>query len=365
MYTLVIRKIVRLREVALTNMLHRKLLFILLFGWLLTSCSPEPILITTKSQNEEPLTTDTISPADIHSVEWLAWKAGPHAAGYDLGKGPNTYCARCHSPMNWDPAAQIDPPPNCVSCKFPQEEDVRIAEGNPLIPESNWQGVSCGVCHPQGIETTDIELGWFNKVTGYTEAVTSTTDLCEKCHHNTDTLRYQVDLGIQTHIDFTCTDCHEPHSARASCGNNGCHEDVISVMAINNPVHLGVSENAKCLECHTQGMDEHTMYVKEQGSDDCLNCHLNLIEFLDEPSVKVGHTIYHRIVSCSACHDATGAALEQSINTDQWTAIRQVEVLGRTKRVEITSHNLEREVDCIRCHFDGNSEELPVDIFSK
>lgn len=343
----------------------RKLLFLLLLGGLLTSCRSNPILIPTTSQDEEPSTTNTVSPADLHPVEWLAWQAGPHAAGYDLGKGPNTYCARCHSPGNWDPAAQIDLPPNCVSCKFPHEEDVRIAEGNPLIPESNWQGISCDICHPQGIGTTEIQIGWFDEVTGYTETVASATGLCEKCHHNTDTLRYQVDLGSQVHIDFICTDCHEPHSTRASCGNPGCHEDVVGVMAIYNPVHLGVSENAKCIGCHDQGMDEHTMYVKDQGSDDCINCHIKLFEIPDEPSVQDGHTIYHQTVSCSACHDATGAALERSISEDQWTAIRQVEVLGRANRVEITSHNLERKVDCIRCHFDGNPEGLPVDIFIK
>ncbi|MCJ7733049.1 MAG: hypothetical protein MUP11_00745, partial [Anaerolineales bacterium] len=69
----------------MTNSLTRKLLFILLIGGLLTSCSPDPILITTTSQVEVPSTTNTMSPADLHPVEWLAWQAGPHAAGYDLG----------------------------------------------------------------------------------------------------------------------------------------------------------------------------------------------------------------------------------------------------------------------------------------
>lgn len=338
------------------------ILFFLLTVVIVTSCQTNSDQTPPSSSAFDPSILNTSDPADLHPVEWLAWQAGPHATGYDLEKGPNTYCARCHSPENWDPAAKVNEPPNCVSCKFPNEKEVRIAEGNPLIPEENWKGISCDVCHPTGIDSADTEIGWRDAVTGYSESVASPTDLCEKCHHDTETLRYKVDLGNHLHTDFTCTNCHEPHSARASCGNIGCHDDVVAVMAIYNPTHLGISDNAVCVGCHTSGMDEHTMYVKEVGSDDCIGCHINLIEIPITDAVQLGHTIYHQSVSCSACHDATQAPVEPNEADDAWTAIRQFELLGRTSRVAFTSHNLQREVDCLRCHFDGNPWDLPANI---
>lgn len=340
----------------------KRILVLLFTGMIATSCRANPDPTAPLILGSEPSATSTSSPAELYPAEWLAWQAGPHAAGYDLGKGPNTYCARCHSPQNWDPAAKIDTPPNCVSCKFPHEEEVRIAEGNPLIPEEDWQGISCDVCHSMGVDSTEMGVAWHDAVTGYSENVASPTDLCEKCHHDTETLRYKVDLGNQAHVDFTCTNCHEPHSTRASCGNVGCHDDVVAVMAIYNPTHLGISDNAVCVECHIRGMDEHTMYVKELGTDDCLSCHINLVEIPITSAVQLGHTVYHQSVSCSACHDATGAPVEPNESKDAWTAIRLSELLGRTNRVPFTSHNLQREVDCVRCHYDENPWNLPTEI---
>jgi hypothetical protein len=346
--------------------LNLKIIIVLLLsGVIVTSCQANSGLAAPSTSGSEPSATNTSSPADLYPEEWLAWQAGPHAAGYDLGKGPNTYCARCHSPHNWDPEAKVDPPPNCVSCKFPNEEEVRIAESNPLIPEEDWKGISCDVCHQMEIASTDMGIAWRDAVTGYSESVASPTELCEKCHHDTDVLQYKMDLGSHTHTDFTCVDCHEPHSTRASCGNVGCHDDVVAVMAIYNPTHLGITDNAVCVSCHTRGMDEHTMYVKELGTDDCLSCHINLVEMPITSAVQLGHTIYHQTVSCSACHDATGALVEPNEDSDRWTAVRLFELLGRTSRVPFTSHNLQREVDCLRCHFSGNPWELPTDVLDR
>jgi hypothetical protein len=326
------------------------------------SCQANPDVTASSPSEAVPSVVVSSDLADLYPEQRIAWQAGPHAAGYDLGKGPNTYCARCHSPQNWDPAAVIDAPPNCVSCKFPNEAEVRIAEGNPLVPEENWKGIPCEVCHRNGGENTEVEIAWFDAVSGYSESVASSSDLCEKCHHDTETLSYQVDLGSHAHIDFECTNCHEPHSTRASCGSVGCHNDVVAVMAIYNPAHLGVPDNNVCIGCHTRGMDEHTMYVKELGTDDCISCHANLVDIPESPAVQPGHTIYHQSLTCSACHDASGAIVEPGENDGKWTTIRLFELLGRTSRTAFTSHNLGREVDCLRCHYDGNPWDLPKEI---
>jgi len=330
---------------------------------MITACQINPDQVGTTSSGINSPDLEDSSVADLYPVVWSAWQAGPHAAGYDLGKGPNTYCAVCHSPKNWDPLARIDDPPNCVSCKFPNEDDVRIAEGNPLVPEDEWKGISCEVCHPQGFDTNDVSIAWFDIVTGYTETVATTTDLCQKCHRDTETLRYQVHFGSQVHTEFTCTDCHEPHSANANCGNMGCHEEVVAVMSIYNPAHLGISDNGVCVECHTRGMDEHTMYIKELGTDNCISCHANLVEILETPAVQLGHTIYHQPVPCSVCHDATNAPVEIDDSGD-WVTIRTTELLGRTTQTEFTSHNVQRYVDCLRCHFETNPWDLPTGIVS-
>jgi hypothetical protein len=89
--------------------------------FLLPGCNPDGESDLTP---ESPLEPTQAGPNQ--ALYWNAWEAGPHANTYDLEKGPNTYCAKCHSPTNWDPAAVVDPPPNCVSCKFPFESEPRI-----------------------------------------------------------------------------------------------------------------------------------------------------------------------------------------------------------------------------------------------
>ena len=53
------------------------------------------------------------------------WKMSAHSL-YDLGHGPNEWCARCHSPQNWDPEAYVGPPPSCMTCKFPTDDELRV-----------------------------------------------------------------------------------------------------------------------------------------------------------------------------------------------------------------------------------------------
>ncbi len=90
--------------------------------------APQPIGIF----GEEPPTPPDHS---TYSAYYAALEEGPHGDTWGEGKGPNTWCARCHSPQNWDPAAFVGPPPSCMTCKFPTDDEMRIAEGNPFVPE--------------------------------------------------------------------------------------------------------------------------------------------------------------------------------------------------------------------------------------
>lgn len=335
------------------------MLLIIISVLLLGACQLLPEANSIPTDEKVGVSSDEPSPADLHPEIWLAWEAGPHSAEYDLEKGPNTYCARCHSPLNWDPEAEIDPPPNCVSCKFPHENEVRIAAGNPLIPEDEWQGVSCQVCHAEGVGGETVVVAWQDEVTGYAEVVSNSSELCEKCHHDTETLSHQREIsGI--HSDLSCVECHNPHSGRASCGDVGCHAEQQAAFAVVIPAHVGVTEKETCVECHTEGMDEHTMYVKEQGSDDCLDCHIELTEFEQSGKILRAHSMYHQQVDCAACHDATGSKLIPDTETDQWVAVMEINFFGETNLEPFTPHNLQLNVDCERCHYIGNPWELPT-----
>ena len=68
-------------------------------------------------------------------------------------------------------------------------------------------------------------------------------------------------------------------------------------------------------------------------------------------------------VSCIACHDASGADVgphPSDPENEQWTT--QLTEMGRSGPTTsaIISHSIQHEVLCDRCHFDGNTWELPV-----
>lgn len=262
---------------------------------LLTACAANSAALVTPTAALPPTATPD------QSAYWQAWQTSPHAKTYDLSKGPNTYCARCHSPQNWDPAAKVDRPPNCVSCKFQFESEPRIAAGNPLVAEADWKDINCEICHVVEDGIAIAAVSWLDPVTGYHETVASSTALCEKCHTNTETLRHQRDIGASTHVGYDCVECHDPHSTTASCTEAGCHADLLSAA----------------------------------------------------PSI-VGHDEAHATITCVACHDAAGLQVGPLEGEDVWVVFRTTLLLGRENTEPFQSHNLQRAVACQRCHFVGN-----------
>ena len=256
--------------------------------------------------------TPVASPTPNTSEQWLAWQTSVHADTYDLGKGPNTYCARCHSPLNWDPQAKIDSPPNCVSCKFPSETGPRIAVSNRLVPETDWKDIGCDICHPKKDPT--YALAWLNVETKEYESVPNPSALCVKCHTDTDTLRHARVIGDQAHVDYECTDCHDPHSLETDCEAIDCHPGTF-----------------------------------RQGT------------------TTVGHDETHRNVTCIACHDALNLEVRFDEEKGIWITYRKMELLGQIEYKPYQSHYLQRKSECEKCHFLDNPWNLksPVDINSK
>jgi hypothetical protein len=280
--------------------------------------APEP------APEPEPPPTIAPTPLPDQSAFHAAWESGPHASPYDLGKGPNTYCSRCHSPQNWDPASTVDAPPNCVTCKFAFDPELRIAATMDFVPEEEWKGIGCETCHvvdANGIVTSGYV--WLNVVTGEYEPVATSNELCAKCHVTSQGVRvsggtgvtHGIVLGGSAHLNWAgawpqghrpsyCTDCHDPHS--------------------------GVP--TQCAECHAG--------VLTQGP----------------------HASHVDKVECIACHDASGSKVgPMEDRGGMWTTIEVS--IGRTGSATSNyakSHSIQWQVACDRCHFADNPWELRV-----
>ena len=289
------------------------LFFILLVG---TSCQSRE---APEDETSAPMVSSapTADPND-QSKEWDNWQKSPHAKTYDLGKGPNTYCAQCHAPRNWDPQAVIDPPPNCVSCKFAFEDEPRVAAGNPLVPVEEWVDIRCDVCHQVSEGVADPLPLWWDQAAGQYVPVASATEQCEKCHTDTETILHQRDMGSEAHKDFECTECHDAHSVAASCSNEVCHTAVSTDnLAEDGDMATAAAEAATAM-----------------------------------------HGAEHTAVDCVACHDTSGLEVGPLEENGRWTTWRTTELMERSSTKPYQSHATGLEVDCRRCHFEGNPWQL-------
>jgi hypothetical protein len=233
-----------------------------------------------------------------------AWTFGPHAETFvvtDAGK--NSTCARCHSPVNWVPTME-DMPESCTTCKFTVEPPP------PYIAPENWDGLQCNVCHQadrRGNLQFEPRFAWLEiaAIRQYA-AVESASELCQKCHAGILLEGHKPSVLLEgVHADKVCTECHDSHSAAASCA--ACHEETLAG--------------------------------------------------LDVP----GHDADHRNVTCAACHDAAGLEVgpdEQGL----WRTYSAVDAAGEALRLAVTSHNLQRQAACDRCHFNGNPWGLEVEV---
>lgn len=293
-----------------------------------TTPTPEPTAVPTEI-------VPTATPLPDQSEYIAALESSMHGYyGDDLYHGPNTWCARCHSPQNWDPEAVPGTPPNCFSCKFPTDAEVRVADGNDLIMKEDWVGIPCETCHivdEYGIASE--EISWLEPLTGEYSEVKTTTELCEQCHVTTtnnlfgSAVVHKVYFG-SAHLDYVgsmgdeapptyCTDCHDPHSLAAkTCVD--CHE--IDETAHSKGQYAAMKDSVTCMACHDGSMDWNLM----------------------TPS-KLTYSV--------------GPFGEDGV----WVPIdATVGRSGAPANTPVVSHIIQGEVLCTRCHFEGNAYELVV-----
>jgi hypothetical protein len=265
----------------------------------------------------EPTAEPTPEPPPDQSMYLAAWMEGPHDT-YDVGHGPNTWCARCHSPQNWDPEAIVGPPPACITCKFPTDEEIRIAPGNDLVSEEDWVSISCNQCHEVDENGTAGKVAWLNPISMQYQEVNTTTELCEKCHVTTtgnafgSGVDHKITLGGSAHLNYGgfigdvpppqyCTDCHDPHTTVPK----------------------------ECADCHdVANLDTHIM----------------------------GKNFHLAKVSCIACHDSAGYDVGPPPDDPEgmWTTQETTMGRGGPSTDAVISHSPTHEVLCNKCHFAEN-----------
>ena len=245
---------------------------------------------------------------------------------YDIGHGPNTWCTRCHSPQNWDPEAFQGPPPACFTCKFPHEEEMRVAEGNPFVSEEEWVGIPCETCHRVNANgTADTAIAWFNPVIAEYQEVSNPTELCEKCHVTTtgnafgSAVDHKITLGGSAHLNY-----------------GGFLGDV--------------PPPSYCSDCH----DPHTLEPKQ-----CEDCHADVLT--SDTHMKGNNAIMLPKVTCMACHDASG--LDVGPHPDEgmggiWVTQETTVGRGGPSTAFVLSHSIVFEVACDRCHSMDNAHGL-------
>ncbi len=267
--------------------------------------SPENIDVSNEPSNQNEPALQESDPEEIK----LQWEKSAHAATYvtDINNQNNS-CAKCHAPIEWMPTME-DLPESCFTCKF------ELSEPPKLIDESQWQSITCKVCHQTDKKgNVEPEFSWLEvaALEEYVE-VENANELCMKCHAPSNIQEHvAIEIG-GAHTDFLCTDCHNAHDLTTSCGDSSCHETL-----------------------------------------------------QDPETIISGHDEDHSNLACEACHDASGLDVGPEEETGIWTTFAPwtVESEGNTETgiIPFVSHNTVLEADCTRCHFADNPWDLSVEI---
>lgn len=298
---------------------------LILLTLVLAGCQPTEVIkevkVTVVVEPTAAPPEPTAVPAD-QSDYHTAWESGPHST-YDVARGPNDWCARCHSPQNWNPEATVGAAPNCVSCKM--FEEITVGDGNVLIEEEDWFAIPCETCHVM-VDGFATEIAYLNPITMEYKAVSNSTELCEQCHVTTtgnafgSAVDHKITLGGSAHLNYGgfigeeapptfCADCHDPHT----------------------------TEPKQCVDCHAEDIE------KEEHAGGM-------------------YGVMKDTVTCMACHDASGADVAPHPDEDNDLWVPQVTTVGRggPSTDAIVSHSIVFTVACDRCHFADNAWELTV-----
>jgi hypothetical protein len=108
---------------------------------------------------------------------------------------------------------------------------------------------------------------------GEGDDLTPENDLCIECHGDEGEITVSMPEG--THIDTTCTNCHNPHGDAIAEDCSDCH-------SVDEGLH-DVAVHSNCVNCHVP-------HEVADIRDTCESCHLDKTE-------------HYAPVSCTSCHE--------------------------------------------------------------
>lgn len=300
------------------------LLVLLLFAFLSFGLPPAITTAVSPEKTPQPLPTLTGRVATEAELELARreWEQSEHAATFDEGMGANTTCARCKSPMNWDPSQSEaqEMALDCGSCKRVPGEERPVLSGGVPVAEADWQHINCEICHVPVGDSYDVGIAFWNQALGRYEHVDSVSQLCAHCHEGQHGFRVIEEQAIsEAHTGWECTRCHGSHGSPSSCTD--CHNPEEGPGATEHARHPSVN----CTGCHDDG-GLSIWYDEEPGSSNygeyvtlrfahtltswpshnlstdvyCQRCH--------HPVEQRGSTVVPE-VSCTACHEHRDGAV--------------------------------------------------------
>jgi len=251
-----------------------------------------------------PTVTPRAATAGELAIAQAEWAQTAHADTFDDGIGANTTCARCKSPLSWDPSAPAaDIALDCASCKRVPGEPRPDLEGGIPVAQAEWRDIGCEICHEPVGDSYLTSVAYWNNAEQQYESVENVQELCAHCHegrHGFEVIEEQQASSV--HNNWECTRCHGPHGEPATCED--CH-DMLAGNAVQD--------------------------------------HLR-----------------HQTVNCTSWHD--GGQLTITLDSDPasqfyctYVPIRYAHTL-----TSWPSHHLQTEVDCRRCHHRPSDSFPPV-----
>jgi hypothetical protein len=278
------------------------ILVILIVGLFLAAgtVTAAPSFASTSSTTPEATETPRVATEEELQVAYAEWSASRHADTYDDGLGANTNCARCKSPLNWDPENKFQEEAlDCYSCKREPGEDRPDLSGSEMVDPVDWMNIGCEICHQPIGSSYAVELSFWDQANQVYIPVEETSELCAKCHEGPHGFEVIEEQAVSpAHNQWECTQCHGMHGAPSACTD--CHDPQTASGAIEHARHPSVN----CTACHDAG---------KLG-----------IWLEDDPTSK--H--FSQYITRRFAHTLTS-----------WP-----------------SHNLSKEVDCLRCHHPPNWE---------
>jgi hypothetical protein len=247
------------------------------------------------------------------------------------------------------PQASIDPPPAIYSSPTPlpqvySTDDPMLESIRTSFSSGRHAGqFSCEDCHGSSA-TIGKQLNWLDPADGHTDVVATPTELCLKCHS-------EQGSGIDTqsqiataHTNQGCTGCHNAHTTQASCTDSGCHNDIQTIFyaQIVRPEPHPTSGDPSAYMCG--------------GSA----CHALAEQITSAP---IHHQPIHNHVPCFVCHDGSGMTVLKK-QDQSWITVPSLTSPAGTDGTPVVSHIISREVNCSKCHYNGNPwglTEVPTD----